>query len=81
MLKRSLMRSGQMIASRGGQKSTKIASHSRNCPQCFIGITHNVVRQPVPMEKHSRDTIARMQKPDRSDLRAYVTQPGSVPPW
>jgi hypothetical protein len=48
-------------------------------PQCFIGITHNVVKQPVEGDLHciSPGQVAF----GYSKIHAYVTQPGSVPPW
>lgn len=36
----------------GWKKLQKNANKSKNTPQCFIGITHNLVRQPVTVDKH-----------------------------
>ena len=48
-------------------------------PQCFIGITHNVVKQPVKGDLQSILLIQAAAK--IAKFHAYVTQPGSVPPW
>jgi hypothetical protein len=49
-------------------------------PQCFIGITHNVVKQPVEGDLQSIFP-GQAAAETLNKIHAYVTQPGSVPPW